>query len=107
MEKIFQILAVIFAGIAAFFWWRGNTDGLFISAVFGAVCFFLGIRLEVGTRVEGRRGDEETGGQGDEEIGRLGDAGKVVDESDLPVSEILSEQTMTDEGQTPTANEQN
>jgi len=51
MEKLFQILAVILIGIAAFFLWRGNTDGLFVSAVLGAVCFFLSIRFQVKERL--------------------------------------------------------
>jgi len=34
MEIAFKILAVILAGIAAFFLWKGNADGAFVSAVF-------------------------------------------------------------------------
>jgi hypothetical protein len=54
MERLFQILAVILAGIAAFFLWKGNTDGLFVSAVLGAVCFFLSIRFQVKERLNRR-----------------------------------------------------
>jgi hypothetical protein len=54
MESLFQILAVILAGIAAFFLWKGNTDGLFVSAVLGAVCFFLSIRFQVKERLNRR-----------------------------------------------------
>ncbi len=54
MERIFQILAVILIGVAAFFLWRGNNDGLFISAVVGAVCFFLSVRFQVKERMEQR-----------------------------------------------------
>jgi hypothetical protein len=54
MERIFQILAVILIGIAAFFLWRGNTDGLFVAAVLGAVCFFLSVRFQVGERLKQR-----------------------------------------------------
>lgn len=59
MERLFQILAVILAGIAVFFWWEGNIDGLFVSAVFGAVCFFLSIRFQVKERIEQRSAEEE------------------------------------------------
>ncbi len=52
MERLFQILAVILAGIAAFFWYRGKTDALFVSAVLGAVCFFLSIRFQVKERLK-------------------------------------------------------
>ncbi len=59
MEKIFQILAVIFIGIAAFFLWKGSVDGLFISAVLGAVCFFLSVRFQVGERMKTRNAERE------------------------------------------------
>jgi len=59
MEKTFQILAVILIGVAAFFVWTGNTDGIFIAAVTGAVCFFLSIRFQVGKRVKQRKAEEE------------------------------------------------
>lgn len=59
MEKLFQILAVILIGVAAFFLWRGNTDGLFVSAVLGAVCFFLSVRFQVKERLDKRAAAEE------------------------------------------------
>jgi predicted Na+-dependent transporter len=58
MERLFQILAVILIGIAAFFVWSGNTDGVFVAAVAGAVCFFLSIRFQVGARVKQRKAEE-------------------------------------------------
>ena len=54
MERLFQILAVILAGIAAFFWYRGNNDALFVAAVLGAVCFFLSYRFQVKERIKQR-----------------------------------------------------
>ena len=63
MERIFQIIAVILIGVAVFFWQKGNNDGLFISAVFGAVAFFLSIRFQVKERLNEReieRQNEET-----------------------------------------------
>ncbi len=50
MERIFQIVAVILAGIAAYMLWTGNRDGAFISAVLGCVAFFLSIRFQVKER---------------------------------------------------------
>jgi len=32
--------------------WKENTDGLFVSAVLGAVCFFLSVRFQVKERME-------------------------------------------------------
>lgn len=58
MEKIFQILAVVLAGIAAFSLWQGNGETAFIVVVFGAVSFFLSIRFQVKERL--KRRDEIT-----------------------------------------------
>ncbi len=52
-------MAVILIGIAAFFVWNGNADGIFIAAVAGAVCFFLSVRFQVGERVKQRKAEEE------------------------------------------------
>ena len=54
MERLFQLLAVILIGIAAFFLWRSNNDAMFISAVLGSVCFFLSYRFQVKERMEQR-----------------------------------------------------
>ncbi len=59
MVKLFQILAVICIGIAAFFLWRGDYEAIFIAAIFGAICFFLSVRFEVGKRVNERREAEK------------------------------------------------
>lgn len=55
MIIFFQILAVILALVAAYFLWQDNTDGLFLSAVGGAVSFFLSIRFQVKARVAERQ----------------------------------------------------
>lgn len=59
MERIFQIVAVIFAGIAAYFLWQGNGDGAFVSGVVGAVSFFLSVRFQVKKRNEQREAEED------------------------------------------------
>lgn len=59
MERIFQILAVILIGVAAFFVWRGDTDAVFVAAVAGAVSFFLSVRFEIGSRVNERKAEED------------------------------------------------
>ena len=60
MERIFQILAVILAGIAAYFLWQGNNDGAFVAAVLGSVSFFLSIRFQVKERMKQRELAVET-----------------------------------------------
>jgi hypothetical protein len=54
MERGFQLAAIIFAGIAAYFIWSGNNDAGFISAVLGCVAFFLSIRFQVKERNRNR-----------------------------------------------------
>lgn len=63
MERIFQIAAVLFAGVAAYFLWNGNKDGAFVSAVLGSVAFFLSIRFQVKER--NRIREAETQGRGE------------------------------------------
>ncbi len=58
MERTFQIVAVILAGIAAYFLWKGNSDGAFVSGVLGAVSFFLSIRFQVKERNQQREREE-------------------------------------------------
>lgn len=47
---MFQLSAVVLAGIAAYFLWRGSGDAAFILVVLGAVSFFLGIRFQMRAR---------------------------------------------------------
>ena len=50
MDRLFQILAVILAGFAAYFLWSGNNDWAFVAAVSGCVAFFLSVRFQVKER---------------------------------------------------------
>ncbi len=50
MEKLFQVLAVLFAIGAAYFLWIGNHDGAFVAAVLGSVSYFLSVRFQVKAR---------------------------------------------------------
>ncbi len=43
-------MAVILAGVAAYFLWAGNNDGAFVSVVLGCVAFFLSVRFQVKER---------------------------------------------------------
>jgi hypothetical protein len=64
MDRVFQIVAVMLAGIAAYFLWAGNTDGAFVSAVLGCVSFFLSVRSQVKERNKAR--EAETAVTGDD-----------------------------------------
>lgn len=60
MERIFQIVAVILAGIAAYFLWDGNGDGAFVAAVLGCVAFFLSVRFQVKERNRVREAERDS-----------------------------------------------
>lgn len=57
MERLFQILAVILAGIAAYLYWVGSNDWFFLSAVAGSASFFLSIRFQVKDRLKIREAE--------------------------------------------------
>jgi hypothetical protein len=51
IERIFQISAVILVGIAAYFLWTENKDGIFVSIVLAACSFFMSIRFQAKERL--------------------------------------------------------
>lgn len=67
MERIFQTIAVILIGVAAFFLWRGNWDGVFVSAVLGAVSFFLSVRFQIKETIVQKEGEEAENTDADED----------------------------------------
>lgn len=58
--RFFQIFAVVLAGIAAYFYWQDNIDYMFVTAVLGAVSFFLSIRFQVKGRLTARELERQT-----------------------------------------------
>ena len=100
MERLFQILAVIPAGLAAYFLWQKNGDGAFISAVVGAVCFFISVRFQVKGRLKER--DAENERRGDTETRRHGEAENFDSQNtlnDVSASEQINEPRTTDNEQ--------
>lgn len=59
IERLFQVLAVILIGVAAFFLWQGDKDRTFVTAVFGAVSYFISLRFQVRERLRLRKEQEE------------------------------------------------
>ncbi len=57
MEFGFQILAVILAGIAAYFYWSGNSDGSLVAGIFASCSFFISYRFRIKTRIDARKAD--------------------------------------------------
>ena len=57
--RIFQILAVILIGVAAYFLWLGNKDGVFVSLILSGCAYFLNMRFQIKERLNARK-DAET-----------------------------------------------
>jgi hypothetical protein len=57
-ERIFQVMAVALAGVAAWFLWNGDTDWLFAAAVLASCCFFISIRFQIKDRMQTRQAAE-------------------------------------------------
>ena len=99
MERLFQILAVILAGVAAYFMWRGNADRAFVSAIFGAVSFFLSVRFQVKERLKIREAEREEAERRREEEEEFEELEELEDESpqlnEVPAKEqIDNEQSL-------------
>ena len=48
--RVFQVLSVIFAAAAAYFWWADNFDFAFAGVVLAICAFFLSIRFQAKAR---------------------------------------------------------
>lgn len=55
MTIIFQVLAVILAGIAAYFLWNDNFDWAFASFAVAACSYFIGMRFQIKSRLDERK----------------------------------------------------
>lgn len=66
IETVFQFVAVVLAGTAAYFLWIGNKDGAFVSAVLGCLSFFLSIRFQVKARNQVRDAERDAARSSDE-----------------------------------------
>jgi hypothetical protein len=99
MERLFQILAVILAGVAAYFFWQGNNDGAFIATVFGAVSFFLSIRFQVKVRLDQRAAEKAKEEKRRREAAEIDDS-EPPQLNEIPANEqIGSEHLRTDHEQ--------
>jgi hypothetical protein len=47
MVLAFRIFIGVFLAIAGYFYWDQNRDGVFLSVVLAAVCFFLSMRFQI------------------------------------------------------------
>jgi hypothetical protein len=59
IDTVFQIIAVILAGITVYFLFVGNQEGAFVSAVLGCVAFFLSVRFQTKARNRVREAERE------------------------------------------------
>jgi hypothetical protein len=59
MIRLFQILAVILAGIAAYFLWADDIDSVFVAGVLSIVSYLLSMRFQIKERLR-QRADRES-----------------------------------------------
>ena len=59
LDRVFQIVAVVLAGVTVYFLWQSKTDSAFVSIVFACVAFFLSIRFQVKERNRAREEERE------------------------------------------------
>ncbi len=93
MDLTFKILAVILAGVAAYFLWTGNNDGAFVSVVFGSVSFFLSIRFQVKERMDERAAEREAERRREEEREILDSESTLLNE--MSAGEQLDDEPLT------------
>lgn len=71
IERVFQVIAVVLAGAAAYFLWIDNGDYAFVSVVLACIAFFLSIRFQVKERNRAREaeyaGNDDHSETGDDE----------------------------------------
>ncbi len=66
MKLLFQIVAAALLGFAAYFLWKGDSEGVFISVVLAAVSFLLSLRFTIKARMKEREADKLAGNISDE-----------------------------------------
>ena len=59
MVRVFQVLAVVLAGAAAYFLWTGMKDAAFAAVVLGCAAFFLSFRFQVKARNDARKAEND------------------------------------------------
>jgi uncharacterized membrane protein len=57
--RIFQILAVILVGVAAYFLWSGNKDGVFVCLILSGCAYFLNVRFQIKERLNAREAAQQ------------------------------------------------
>ena len=59
IERLFQIISVVLAAVAGYFYWIGQRDYTFVAIVLGCLAFFLSIRFQVKERNKIRDAERE------------------------------------------------
>jgi hypothetical protein len=61
-ERLFQFFAAVLIATAVYFFLWGNYENVFVAAVVGSLCFFIGIRFQVKQRLEIRDNERQQPG---------------------------------------------
>jgi Flp pilus assembly protein TadB len=66
MIIFFQILAVILTGIAAYFLWMENKDGVFVAIALAACSFLMSTRFQTKDRLTRSETERQAAGESDD-----------------------------------------
>jgi hypothetical protein len=61
IETVFQVIAVVLAGAAAYFLYTDHRDGAFVAAVVGCCAFLLSLRFQAKARNKIRDAERQAG----------------------------------------------
>lgn len=59
MSLVFQIIAAVLVGLAAYFLWRDNFDWAFAAFAVGICSYFLGMRFQIKKRMAELKVEED------------------------------------------------
>ena len=82
MQLIFQILAAVLIGIAAYYFYIDYSEAAFVSGVLAICSFFLSVRSRIKERMAGRETDDD-------------EAGEMIDDGAEPTADARSSRETT------------
>jgi len=59
LERVFQFFAAALIATAVYFYLNGNYENVFVAAILGSLCFFIGIRFQVKERLSARNEERQ------------------------------------------------
>ena len=67
IERLWMIASGILLVLAAFFVWRNNLSGAFVTAALGACAWFLSYRVELRRKIGNDKSDSDNGSEDEDD----------------------------------------